>query len=145
MVSAGRRYQRGVVMHNFCQFHHIIFSIYQFRIGGLPIPMEFKDIVLFTYILLADCMALSADPILLGLFRRLLSANRSLLSAGCLCTPFHTALQTQSSPRTQRRLGACSNSRNQSALLFQWSSVPQCRSQTHITSNTSLSVSTPAQ
>ena len=108
------------------------------RIGGPPIPMEFKDIVLFTDILSADCIALSADPILLGLFCR-------LLSAGYLCTPFHTALQTQSSLQTQRRPGACSNSRNQSALLFQWSSVPQCRSETHVTSNASLSVSTPAQ
>ena len=28
-------------MHNFCQFHHIIFSIYQFCIGGSPIPRNY--------------------------------------------------------------------------------------------------------
>ena len=37
VVSAGRRYQGGVIMHHFYQFHHIIFSIFQFRISGLPI------------------------------------------------------------------------------------------------------------
>ena len=58
-------------------------SITSSRIGGLPIPMEFRDIVLVTYILSADCVSLSADPIFFGLIRHPLSADRSLLSAGC--------------------------------------------------------------
>ena len=119
LVSAGRRYQGTTVI----QFIYIISyrrpadtrelwssnSFTSSRIGDPPIPMEFRDIVLVTYIVSADCVSLSADPIFFGLFRRPLSADRSLLSAGCLCTPFHTALQTQSSPRTQCRPAARSN------------------------------------
>ena len=34
MVSAGRRYQGSAVMFHFYQFHHIIFSIFQFLYRG---------------------------------------------------------------------------------------------------------------
>ena len=119
LVSAGRRYQGTMVI----KFIYLILyrrhadtrelwssnSLTSSRIGGPLIPMEFRDIMLVTYILSADCVSLSTDPIFLGLFRPPLSADRSLLSAGCLCTPFHTTLQTQSSPRTLRHPAARSN------------------------------------
>ena len=119
LVLAGRRYQGTM----FIKLIYLISyrqpadtrelwssnSFTSSRIGGPPIPMEFRDIVLVTYIVSADCVSLSVDPIFFDLFRHPLSANRSLLSAGCLCTPFHTALQTQSFPRTQRRPAARSN------------------------------------
>ena len=82
LVSAGHRYQGAVVMLHIYHFHQLIFSTCQIRIGGPPIPMEFRDIVLVTYILSADCVSLSADPIFFGLFHRPLSADRSLLSEG---------------------------------------------------------------
>ena len=43
---------------------------------------------MYTYILSADCVTLSADSNLWALFRLLLSADRFLLSAACLSTPF---------------------------------------------------------
>ena len=50
-------------------------SITSSRIGGPPIPMEFRDIVLVTYILSADCVSLSADLIFFGLICRPLSTD----------------------------------------------------------------------
>ena len=93
LVSAGRRYQGTMVL----KFILIIsyrrpadtrellssISIASFRIGGPPIPLEVGDIMLVTYILLADCVSLSADPIFFALLRRPLSADRPRLSAGC--------------------------------------------------------------
>ena len=116
LVSAARRCQGTIVI----KFIYIISyrrpadtrelwssnSFTSSRIGSPPIPMEFRDIVFVTYIVSADCVSLLADPIFFGLFCRPLSVDQSLLSAGSLCTPFHTALQTQSSPRTQRHPAA---------------------------------------
>ena len=93
LVLAARRYQ-GTMVIKFISFisyrrpadarelcSSISFS--SSHIGGPPIPMEFRDIVLVTYILSADCVSLSADPIFFGLIHRPLSADRPLLSAGC--------------------------------------------------------------
>ena len=93
LVLAGRRYQGTMVL----EFILVIsyrqpadtrellssISIASFRIGGPPIPLEFRDIVLVTYILSVDCMSLSADPIFFALLRHPLSADRPLLSASC--------------------------------------------------------------
>ena len=45
------------------------------RIGGPPIPMEFREIVVVTYIISADCMSLSADPVFFALLPRPLSVD----------------------------------------------------------------------
>ena len=93
LVSAGRRYQGTMVL----KFILVIsyrrpadtrellssISITSSRIGGPPIPLEFREIVLVTYILSADCVSLSVDPIFYALLRRPLSVDRPLLSAGC--------------------------------------------------------------
>ena len=93
LISATCRYQGTIVIN----FNHIIsyrrpadtrvllssISITSSRIGGPPIPLEFREVVLVTYILSADYVSLSADPIFYALLRRPLSADRPLLSAGC--------------------------------------------------------------
>ena len=93
LVSAGRQYQGTMVLKFILLISYqrpadtrellSSISIASSRIGGPPIPMEFRDIVLVTYNLWADCVSLSVDPIFFALLPRPLSADRPLLSAGC--------------------------------------------------------------
>ena len=52
-VSAGRRYQGGVVMLHIYHFHQIIFLTCQFCIGGLPIPGNYAHEIHFNHLVSA--------------------------------------------------------------------------------------------
>ena len=111
VVSAGRRYQRTLVMK---------FGLPDVSAARRHTWNSMKSVCALTF-LSADGLALSADPIFLCPFRPLLSADRSLVLAASLSASFHTSTQTLSPLQAQRRSAATQSS----CLIFQSLSAPK--------------------